>query len=126
MKKHVPEDLPIIASVTPLGDLPETAVASAKKAEELGVDIIEANVGCGIFTSIEGAVDCYLEKRFPFMFCGSLVGDHPDLVERIATETIKAVEIPVGVKLATGTGFPRGGGAGQKSQGRGGKVRRNL
>ncbi|MBI4332293.1 MAG: 4Fe-4S binding protein [Chloroflexi bacterium] len=107
LKARLPDDVPVIASVSPLGDIPESAVASAKKVEELGVDLIEINVGCGLMPSVEGAVDYHLEKKFPLMMCGALVGDHLDLVERIAVAVIKAVKTPVGVKLTPETGFPR-------------------
>jgi dihydropyrimidine dehydrogenase (NAD+) subunit PreA len=107
LKKKRPEGVAIIASILPLGDIPESAVVSAKKVEELGVDLIEINVSCGLTPSIEGAVEYYLEGQYPLTFCGALVGDNLDLVEKIATDVVRAVNIPVGVKLTPETGYPR-------------------
>lgn len=107
LKKRLPENVPIIASMAPLGDFPETAVISAKKLEEVGVDLIEVNVSCPAIPGIDGAVDYYLEKDFPLLMVGALLGDHPDLVEKIAKEVVSAVDIPVGFKLPHLVGFPR-------------------
>lgn len=107
LKKKLPEKVAIIASISPLGDFPETAVVSAKKLEEVGVDLIEANVSCPAPPGIEGGIDYYLEKKFPLLMMGALVGDHPDLVVKIAREVVKAVRIPIGIKLTHLIGFPR-------------------
>lgn len=107
LKKKLPPNVPIIASVVPLGDFAETAVVPAKKLEELGVDLIEVNVGCAFPECLAESVKYYSEKDFPLLYVGALVGDHPDIVERIVTEVIKAVNVPVGVKLTPETGFPR-------------------
>ena len=107
LKKKLPEDVAIIASISPLGDFPETAVVSAKKLEEVGVDLIEVNVSCPAMPGIDGAVDYYLEKDFPCLMVGALLGDHPDLVEKVAKEVAGAVDTPVGFKLPHLIGFPR-------------------
>jgi dihydropyrimidine dehydrogenase (NAD+) subunit PreA len=100
-------DVPIIANCLGLGDLPETWVDGAKRWEELGADLIEINVSCPIATGLRGSVDNFFQKRFPPLFQGALIGDHPDLVEEIVRKVVKAVKIPVGVKLSPETGFPR-------------------
>lgn len=41
------------------------------------------------------------------MMCGPLVGEHFDLVEKMVKAVVKAVHIPVGVKLSPEIGFPR-------------------
>jgi len=107
LKKKLPDNVAIIASISPLGDFPETAVISAKKLEEVGVDLIEVNTSCPAMPGIEGAVDYYLEKEFPLLMVGALLGDHPDLVEKVAKAVVKAVDTPVGFKLTHQIGFPR-------------------
>ncbi|MBI4331721.1 MAG: 4Fe-4S binding protein [Chloroflexi bacterium] len=107
LKKKMPRNVPVIAVVSPLGAFPESASISAKKAVELGADIIELNISKGSAPGIAGAVDYYLEKDFPLLNVGSLVGDYPDLVVKIAAEVVKAVNVPVGVKISPETGFPR-------------------
>ncbi|MFC1930402.1 NAD(P)-binding protein [Chloroflexota bacterium] len=107
LKKQIPDNVPIICCVSPLGAFPESATESAKKARELGADIIEINISKGSSAGIAGSVDYYLEKDFPLINLGLLVGDHPDVVVKIAREVVKAVDIPVGVKLSPETGFPR-------------------
>lgn len=107
LKRKLPADVPIIASISPLGDFPETAIVSAQKLDEVGVNIIEVNVSCPAMPGIEGAVDYYLEKDFPLLMVGALIGDHPDLVEKIAQMVVKKTNTPVGFKLTHLVGFPR-------------------
>jgi len=107
LRKKRPDGVALIASILPLGDFPETVVISGKKMEELGVDLIELNLSCGYMPGVEGAVEYYLEEQFPLLMVGSLVGDNLDISEKIAAELVKAVNIPVGVKLSPETGYPR-------------------
>ncbi len=107
LKKRIPEGVALIASVAPLGDFPETVTFAAKKMEELGADLIELNLSCGYMPGVKGAVEYYLEERFPLLMVGSLIGDNLDLAEKITRELARAVNIPVGVKLSPETGFPR-------------------
>lgn len=110
MKKLIekkPADVPIIANCLGLGDLPETWVDGAKRWEELGAELIEINVSCPIALGLGGSVDNFFQKRFPPLFQGALIGDHPDLVEEITRQVVNAVKVPVGVKLSPETGFPR-------------------
>jgi dihydropyrimidine dehydrogenase (NAD+) subunit PreA len=102
-----PDDVRLIANVGGLSSLPETYVDGAKKWEELGADLIEINVSCGFPPTMGDAVEDFLEKRFPPRFQGALLGDHPDIVEKITREVVGAVSIPVGVKISPETGFPR-------------------
>jgi dihydropyrimidine dehydrogenase (NAD+) subunit PreA len=107
LRQEKPPDVPLIANVVGLGAFTETYVATAKACEAAGVDLIEINVGCGAAAALEGAEDSYLGEEFPLYIGGSLIGDRPDLVERITKDVVRAVGIPVGVKISAETGFPR-------------------
>ena len=107
LKEKKPEDVPIIANIPGLGDLPDAYIDGAKGWEDLGADMVELNLSCPQPPAMRGAVDDFFQKRFPARFQGSLIGDHPDLVEEITREVVKSVSIPVGIKLSVETGFPR-------------------
>jgi len=106
MKKKSPE-VRLIANVIGLGGLPDTYVDGARKWEQLGADMIELNISCPFTATVKGAVDYFSQKRFPARWQGVLIGETPNLVEKITREVVKAVNIPVGVKLSAETGFPR-------------------
>ncbi len=101
-----PKDVRLVGTVGGLGDLPDTFVDGAKKCEELGVDLIQLNLSCPSPPTWRNAVDEFLEKRYSARMGGALIGQHPDLVEKITRAVVKAVKIPVGVKLTAETGFP--------------------
>ena len=107
LKERKPEDVRIIAATAGYGDLPDTYVDGARKGEELGADLIELNVSCPFPPGQRGAVDDYFNKKFPPRFQGALIGDNPEIVEEITREVVKAVKVPVGVKVSPETGFPR-------------------
>jgi dihydropyrimidine dehydrogenase (NAD+) subunit PreA len=107
LKQEKLRDIPLIANVVGLGAFPETYVTTAKACETTGADLIEINVGCGAAAALEGAEDSYSGEEFPLYIGGSLIGDRPELVERITKEVVRAVGIPVGVKVSAETGFPR-------------------
>ncbi|MFH1652002.1 MAG: tRNA-dihydrouridine synthase, partial [Chloroflexota bacterium] len=107
LKQKKPADVPIIANCGGLGDLPETYVDSARRWEELGADMVEINLSCPQPPAMKGAVEDFFAEKFPARFMGSLVGDNPDLAEKIIRAVVKAVRIPVGVKLSPENGFPR-------------------
>ena len=102
-----PNDVRLIANVGGLSSLPETYVDGAHKWQELGADLIEINVSCGLPLTMTGAVEDFMEKKFPPRFQGALLGDHVDIVEEIVKNVVKRVNIPVGVKISPETGFPR-------------------
>jgi dihydroorotate dehydrogenase/Pyruvate/2-oxoacid:ferredoxin oxidoreductase delta subunit len=108
IKAKRPENSPIIANVQGYGGIPEGYVPSAKAAEEIGVEMIELNLACPIPAGLVGAVDFYLEEDWPA--CGP--GQYTALMkskigEKIVRAVVKAVNIPVGVKLSPEiTGFP--------------------
>jgi dihydropyrimidine dehydrogenase (NAD+) subunit PreA len=97
----------MIANVNGFGAFSETWVSGAKVHEQAGVDLIEINVSCAHGASMEGAVEDYFDKSFPLCNPGLLVGDQIDLVADITEKVVRAVKIPVGVKLSPETGFPR-------------------
>ena len=109
LREKKPKDVPLIANVGGLGFFPETFVAGARAHEEAGVDLIELNLSTP--SSAQGALDeCverYMERDFPLRPPGLFLGDQPDLAERVTRETVRAVSIPVGVKISPETGFPR-------------------
>ena len=98
LKKKIPEGVAIIDSQSTKDSL-EANILSAKKVEELGVDLLELQLQpCAYLLGMEGVTEAYLEK----------VDEHLKLVEEIVTKTVKAVQIPVGVKLTPGEfGYPR-------------------
>ncbi len=102
-----PNDVRLIANVGGLSSLPETYVDGALKWQELGADLIEINVSCGLPPTMAGAVEDFMEKKFPPRFQGALLGDQIDIVEEIVKNVVKKVNIPVGVKISPETGFPR-------------------
>jgi dihydroorotate dehydrogenase/Pyruvate/2-oxoacid:ferredoxin oxidoreductase delta subunit len=108
IKDRRPDNAPIIANVQGYGGIPEGYVPSAKAAEEIGVEIIELNLACPIPAGLVGAVDFYLEEDWPA--CGP--GQYTALMksgigDKIVEAVVRAVNIPVGVKLSPEiTGFP--------------------
>jgi dihydroorotate dehydrogenase/Pyruvate/2-oxoacid:ferredoxin oxidoreductase delta subunit len=101
-----PKDVPLIGNVVGMGDLADTWVDGAKRWEELGADMVELNFSSPVAATLGNAVDDFFQKRFPARFQGALIGCHPDIVEGITREVVKAVRIPVGVKISPETGFP--------------------
>lgn len=107
VKERKPEDVRIIANLLGYGDLPDSFVDGAKRWEQLGADLIELNLSCPAQPAMRNAVEDFLEKRFPARWQGSVIGELPDIAENITREVVKAVNIPVGVKLSPETGFLR-------------------
>ncbi|MFC2069182.1 4Fe-4S binding protein [Chloroflexota bacterium] len=97
LKREVPERVAIITSARFSGS-PEADVLTAKKMEEIGVDLIEFTLSCNYFLCTTGSVEKYLEKAENFV----------KLVLEEATAVVKAVHIPIGIKLTPGEiGYPR-------------------
>jgi dihydroorotate dehydrogenase/Pyruvate/2-oxoacid:ferredoxin oxidoreductase delta subunit len=107
LRKKLPDGVALIVSIIPLGAFPETAVTTGKKIEELGADLIELNLGCGYTLGAAGVVDYHLKDQYPLAYWGALLGDNPDIAEKMTREVVKSVKAPVGVKLTSETGFPR-------------------
>ncbi len=104
LKDKMPEGVRLIASPGGYTDVPETYAEAAKNCEQLGADLLQLNFSCPFPATLSGAVEDFFEGR---RARGVLIGDNPDLVEKITRVVAKAVKIPVGVKLSPETGFPR-------------------
>lgn len=107
LKEKLPENVPIIGSVTGAGCLPEGWLPAVELAEEWGCDLIELNAACPIPSGFDEYVKWYLEENWPLRYPGAALLDCPEIMQRIIRETVKAVKVPVGVKLSPEIGFPR-------------------
>jgi dihydropyrimidine dehydrogenase (NAD+) subunit PreA len=108
IKDRRPDNAPIVANVQGYGGIPEGYVPPAKAAEEIGVEIIELNLACPIPAGLVGAIDYYLEEDWPACGPGQYTAlMKPGIGDKIVEAVVKAVKIPVGVKLSPEiTGFP--------------------
>ena len=98
LKKKIPEGVAIIASVAQGIFDPDIYIASAKKAEDLGCDAVELALTCSYRLGVDRVVEDYLEQE----------QDYVDRVVKKTEDIVKAVKIPVGVKLAPDEfGYPR-------------------
>ena len=109
IKDRRPDNAPIVANVQGYGGIPEGYVPSARAAEEIGVEIIELNLACPIPAGLVGAVDYYLDEDWPACGPGQYTAlMKPGIGDKIVEAVVKAVSIPVGVKLTPEiTGFPQ-------------------
>ncbi|MFH1651712.1 MAG: 4Fe-4S binding protein [Chloroflexota bacterium] len=105
LKKKLPEDVPIIANISGQGDLADTYVDPARRAEELGAAMVEINFSCPVPAGMAGAVEDYFQKRYPARFQGLLL-EYPEIIDEITRAVVKAVKIPVGAKFSGELGFP--------------------
>ena len=73
------------------------------------MDLIELNLSspAAAQSALYESLDGYFENHFPLLPPGLFLGDQPELAERVVREVVKAVNIPVGVKISPETGFPR-------------------
>ena len=78
-------------SVQIVGTDPLVMASAAKFNEELGADIIDINMGCPA-------------KKVCNKLAGSALMQDPILVEQILTSIVKAVDVPVTLKMRTGWG----------------------
>lgn len=106
MKEKRPE-AKIIVNTFGVGNIAETYVSSAVKCEEIGADLLEINLSCPMPAARDGAFDEYFSNNFSPFFMGCMVGDIPKYVHDITKDVVKAVDIPVGVKLTPEIGVPR-------------------
>ena len=84
---RAPEEWPM--SVQLAGCDPEIMAEAAKLNEDLGADIIDINMGCPV-------------KKVVNWYAGSALMREEGLAERIIRATVKAVKIPVTLKMRTG------------------------
>jgi len=106
LKRAVPDGVVVIANIIgPSADKKGWA-EHAKKFEQAGADIIEMNVSCPLPATEAKAVSGYLAEEISEA-AGVLLGDSIPLLLPVVEEVVKAVKIPVGVKMSPETGFPR-------------------
>ncbi len=106
LKKTLPADVPVIANIIGPGADSKGWAQHAKKMENAGADIIEMNVSCPLPAATAEAVGAYTKGELSEA-AGCLLGDSPALLTPVVEAVVKAVKIPVGVKLTPETGFPR-------------------
>jgi dihydropyrimidine dehydrogenase (NAD+) subunit PreA len=95
------EDVPLIASIAaPSIDI-EPWAKTAKVAEDRGADLIEIN-------SASPCTGAQLQAVLPPEYAkwGTMIGCEPILLRPIVEAVVKAVKIPVGVKLSPEAGYP--------------------
>jgi len=106
LKKSLPSDVPVIANLIGPGSDPEGWAKHCKKFEDAGADIIELNCSCPIPAATASAVESYIAGDLSEA-AGALLGDSPALLVPVVEAAVKAVKIPLGVKMTPETGFPR-------------------
>ena len=92
LKKCQKDDSHYPMSVQLAGCDPEVMAQAAKLNEDLGADIIDINFGCPVKKVVNG-------------FAGSALMKDEDLATRIMEATVKAVKIPVTMKMRLGWNY---------------------
>jgi tRNA-dihydrouridine synthase B len=92
LKKCQKDDAIYPMSVQLAGCDPEVMAEAAKLNEDLGADIIDINFGCPVKKVVNG-------------FAGSALMKDEDLATRIMEATVKAVKIPVTMKMRLGWNY---------------------
>jgi len=87
MARHSPEEFPMAVQLA--GCEPEVMAEAAKLNEDRGVQIIDINFGCPVKKVVNGEAGSALMKNEP-------------LAEKILEATVKAVKIPVTLKMRMG------------------------
>ena len=87
MMKFWPEEHPIAIQI--FGSDPDRMAMAAQMVEEEGADFVDINCGCPA-------------KKVVGHGGGSSLLRHPDLLKEILTKTVKAVSIPVTLKIRSG------------------------
>ncbi|OSN02893.1 tRNA dihydrouridine synthase DusB [Lonsdalea iberica] len=87
--RMVHSDEPGIRAVQIAGSDPGEMAAAASINAEFGAQIIDINMGCPA-------------KKVNRKLAGSALLQHPDLVKQILTAVVKAVDVPVTLKIRTG------------------------
>ncbi|OSM97391.1 MULTISPECIES: tRNA dihydrouridine synthase DusB [Lonsdalea] len=87
--RMVHSDEPGIRAVQIAGSDPEEMAAAAGINAEFGAQIIDINMGCPA-------------KKVNRKMAGSALLQHPNLVKQILTAVVKAVDVPVTLKIRTG------------------------
>lgn len=85
--RTAPDDHPLGMQLA--GREPEMMAAAARRLEALGADVVDVNLGCPV-------------SKIVSQGCGSALLKEPDQVGRIVEAMVKAVRVPVTVKIRTG------------------------
>lgn len=95
------KDVPLIANILAPTFKPEPWAEMAKMVEDRGADMIELNTVSPCSASV-------LKNFLPPEDAkwGALVGTEPKIIRGIVEAVVKAVKIPVGVKLTPDAGYP--------------------
>lgn len=102
LKKVTPPQVPLIQSILGLGADPNGFAQTAKQCETAGADMIEINAFCpGETAARKPGEEVPPEEQY-----GMMLGVSPTLVGEVTKAVVKAVKIPVGVKLAPAAGTP--------------------
>jgi len=104
LKKKV--DVPVIGDIMALSGEPEPWAALAEKIQSFGADGVELDISCPLTGGETSAMDAFTQNLLP-KAVGVVFGDIIKAVVEVAKETVKRVDIPVGIKLDPQTGFPR-------------------
>ncbi|WP_321391147.1 tRNA dihydrouridine synthase DusB [Emcibacter sp.] len=89
LKMAAPESNEYMMSVQLAGCEPRVVAEAAKINEDIGAPIIDINMGCPAKKVVNG-------------YAGSALMKEPDLARKILEQTVKAVNIPVTLKMRTG------------------------
>lgn len=108
LKDRLPAGTRIIANIMGEGVDPRSWAQHAFEISKEKPDMIELDVSCCLSVGDLGAdmLKVLEAKKYP-VAAGVLLGDTVELLIPVIEEVVKAVDIPVGVKLAPETGFPR-------------------
>jgi len=95
------DDVPLIANIAAPSIDTEPWIKTAKIAEERGADLIEIN-------SASPCSGAQLQEVLPAEYAGwgTMIGCEPGLLRPIVEAVVKAVKVPVGVKLTPEAGYP--------------------
>lgn len=117
IKDKMPPDVPIIGDIIGPGGNAEGWAKAAKMMEEAGVHMIELDPACvhPVTTSAERRVFGHAvvspeeaaQEELGEMGIWPLLADVPTVLGPITEAVVKAVKVPVGVKLSPESGFPR-------------------
>ncbi len=101
LKKAIPPEIPIVASLIDPKGRPEVYAELAKQLESGGADMLEINGGCPLSLMEKPGKALTMEEKY-----GVMLGASPSLVGPIVKATVEAVKIPVGLKMTPQAGFP--------------------
>lgn len=87
--RMVHSDEPGIRAVQIAGSDPDEMAAAARINTDFGAQIIDINMGCPA-------------KKVNRKMAGSALSQYPDLVKQILSAVVKAVDVPVTLKIRTG------------------------